>query len=39
MKKSLGWALLAAICFVFALAAKADDIHLCAAGRTATRAA
>jgi hypothetical protein len=27
-----GGALLAAICFVFALAAKADDIHLCAAG-------
>ena len=25
-----GGALLAAICFVFALAAKADDIHLCA---------
>jgi len=25
-------ALLVAICFVFALAAKADDIHLCAAG-------
>ena len=27
-----GGALLAAICLVFALAAKADDIHLCAAG-------
>jgi hypothetical protein len=27
-----GGALLAAICFVFALAAKADDIHLCAVG-------
>jgi hypothetical protein len=27
-----GAAQLAAICFVFALAAKADDIHLCAAG-------
>src|SRR6516162_9531628 len=27
-----GGAMLAAICFVFALAAKADDIHLCAAG-------
>ena len=27
-----GGALLAAICFLFALAAKADDIHLCAVG-------
>ena len=27
-----GGTLLAAICFVFALAAKADDIHLCAVG-------
>ena len=27
-----GGALLVAICFVFALAAKADDIHLCASG-------
>ena len=33
MKNMLkGGALLVAICFVFALAAKADDIHLCAVG-------
>ena len=33
MKNTLeGGALLVAICFVFALAAKADDIHLCAVG-------
>jgi hypothetical protein len=33
MKNMLrGGALLATICFVFALAAKADDIHLCAVG-------
>jgi hypothetical protein len=31
-----GGALLAAICFVFALAAKADDIHLCAVGSERT---